>query len=434
MADVSKLFKLVYISSTNYAALETKDPMTLYFIKNTGKVFRGSQDFTESVRIVASYPETNQAQGVLYINSTTSEIKTWTGSAWRVVLPAIDSSVTENSTNLVTSGAVYTAIDDAIGDIDFSDYVTNITWDNTNRKLKVYKDDDQTVAFQVELDKIATDIAYDGSTGVISLKDVKGNVLQTVNIPLDNFVKDGYYDSTTESLVLEMQNGTTVSIPVSALIDIYYGSTTATAVTTVTDVSGQTQIQVNVRISARTGNAIQTLSTSGEEGLYVDISGKVDKVTNAVAGNIATFVSGGNVQDSGKVVGGSTISASPDANTLATEAAVQALANTKADLLTAFTAGDIATLSATGGLADSGKTIGGATITIDQQTQAASANILATEAGVKAYADGIAADVADNYILKSSINTDLTTGTPTDTQVASAAAVVDLMSWEIVPD
>lgn len=429
MADVSKLLKMVYISAAKYTALETKDPMTLYFIKNTGKIYRGSQDYTEAVRVVEDFPETNQAQGVIYIKASTSEAKTWTGSAWRVVIPAIDTAVTENSTNLVTSGAVYTAIDNAVGGIDFSDYVTNVEWDNETRKLKVYKDDATTVAFQVELDKIATDIAYDGSTGVISLKDVKGNVLKTVNIPLDNFVKDGHYDSATQSLVLEMQNGTTVSIPVSALIDIYYGSTTATAVTTVTDVSGQTQIQVNVRISAKTGNAIQTLTNEGEEGLYVDISGKVDKVTAAVAGNIATFVAGGNIQDSGKAVGGATLAATTDANTLATEAAVQAYADTKAARLTTFTAGDIATVGADGGLADSGKTIGGATLAATP-----TANTLATEAAVKTYADSIATAADDKYVAKTSINTDLTTGTPTDTQVASAAAVVDLLSWEIVED
>ena len=426
MADVSNLIKMVYISNANYIALTTKDSNTLYFIKDTNKIYRGTQDYTNSVRVVNSFPESNQAQGILYVNASTSEAKTWNGSTWVTVVRPVDTTVTENSTNLITSGAVYDAIDDAIGDIDFSDFVTNISWDNTNKKLKVYKDDEEVPSFQVELDKIATDIDYDGSTGVITLKDVKGATLKTINIPLDNFVASGTYDATTQSIILTLQNANTVTIPVSALVNIYYGSTTATAITTVSTVSGQETIQVAVRISTRANNAIQTISTSGEEGLFVDITGKADKVSGATSGNLAGLDSNGNLTDSGKAAGGATLAGTPDANTLATEAAVSTIAGTKVDKLTGtFAANDIATITATGGIQDSGKTIGGATLAATP-----SSNTLATEAAVKDYADTL----GNSYVEKTSINTDLTTGTPTDAQVASAAAVVDLMSWTIVPD
>ena len=54
------------------------------------------------------------------------------------------------------------------------------------------------------------------------------------------------------------------------------------------------------------------------------IDTKVDKVTGAVEGNLATFVSGGNIQDAGVSIGGSTLEASPTATKVATEAAVDA--------------------------------------------------------------------------------------------------------------
>lgn len=56
----------------------------------------------------------------------------------------------------------------------------------------------------------------------------------------------------------------------------------------------------------------------------VDISGKLDKVAAAHADEIITAKADGTVQVSGKKVGGATLAASPNANTLATEAAVDA--------------------------------------------------------------------------------------------------------------
>ncbi len=56
----------------------------------------------------------------------------------------------------------------------------------------------------------------------------------------------------------------------------------------------------------------------------VDLSGKMDKVTGATAGNIPTLTAEGGVADSGKKIGGEALAGTPDANTLATEKAVSA--------------------------------------------------------------------------------------------------------------
>ena len=53
--------------------------------------------------------------------------------------------------------------------------------------------------------------------------------------------------------------------------------------------------KIRVAISAVPYNAI----TKKNDGLHVDISDKVDKVAGATAGHIATFVSGGNLSDTG---------------------------------------------------------------------------------------------------------------------------------------
>ena len=54
----------------------------------------------------------------------------------------------------------------------------------------------------------------------VVLKDANGNVLstQTANLPLDSLIVDGSYDSDTESIILELDGGTTITIPVADLV------------------------------------------------------------------------------------------------------------------------------------------------------------------------------------------------------------------------
>lgn len=75
-------------------------------------------------------------------------------------------------------------------------------------------------------------------------------------------------------------------IDASALVDIYTASDTSIVV------SGY---KLKVRVSAAANNAI----TVKNDGLHVDISGKIDKVSGATAGNFAVFDSDGGVVDSG---------------------------------------------------------------------------------------------------------------------------------------
>jgi len=54
----------------------------------------------------------------------------------------------------------------------------------------------------------------------------------------------------------------------------------------------------------------------------VDLSGKLDKVTGAVAGNLPVLDADGALADSGRKMGGAVLAEAPDADTLATEKAV----------------------------------------------------------------------------------------------------------------
>ena len=66
---------------------------------------------------------------------------------------------------------------------------------------------------------------------------------------------------------------------------------------------------VSVKISAATGNHLAL----GADGLMVDVSDKADKVANATAGNIASLNASGNLEDSGHgVATDAEITAMPD--------------------------------------------------------------------------------------------------------------------------
>lgn len=311
------MIKFAYLSKAKYDLITTKDASTLYYLSDTLEVYKGTDLYNGGVKLVTDFP-TTPAQGVIYVSTTTGEGKVHNGTAWTQVIRPVDTTVTSGSTNLVTSGAVYTAINTAVGGIDFTDYVTGVTWNGTTAKLTIAKGDSSS---DITITKVATDLAYDGATGTISIKDTAGTVLASAIIPLDNFVSSGLYDAESENLVLTMQNGDTVSIPASALVDIYYGGSTTTTTTSIETINDRETIKVAVKISESANNAITTQA----DGLHVDISGKLNVISSGTSGNFVKVAANGQVADSGYIAGGATLDASPSENTLATEAAVAAI-------------------------------------------------------------------------------------------------------------
>lgn len=68
------------------------------------------------------------------------------------------------------------------------------------------------------------EFSVDNSTFILTatLKNANGEILgtpQTVDLPLESVVVNGSYDAATKSIILTLQNGNTVDIPVSDLID-----------------------------------------------------------------------------------------------------------------------------------------------------------------------------------------------------------------------
>lgn len=112
----------------------------------------------------------------------------------------------------------------------------------------------------------------------------------------------------------------------------------------------------------------------------IDLSTKIDKVSGATANNLPVLTAEGGLSDSGKAIGGDTLAGSPNANTLATEVAVQTAIATgttnKVDKVVG-TVGNAVEFGADGAIADSGMTFGGETL-----AESPNGTTLATEAAV----------------------------------------------------
>lgn len=302
----------------DYKALKVKDVESLYFIEETGEIYRGEVPFTQACEFynAAKARPAVGGLGKLYIDETTLAGSVWTGSAYKEIIKPVDTEVKADSTNLVTSGAVAAYVGATVGD-GIKKVVKTVEWVEDEAALKVTLQD--ATSSKVPLTKIATKLAYDGTTGKITLSDAAGTTLSEANIPLDNFVKSGSYDVTTKSIVLTMQNGNSVSIPAADLIDIYTGSTTTSATVAV---SNKNEITATVKVSAEEGNLLSVAA----DGLKVAADGtKADKVAAAHTDELLVADATGNNKLSGVKVGGATLATAPNATTVATEAAVKAI-------------------------------------------------------------------------------------------------------------
>jgi hypothetical protein len=185
------------------------------------------------------------------------------------------------------------------------------------------------------------------------------------------------------------------------------------------------QFTAEAIVAETAGNLLQVT----DNGLYVavDLSGYMVRDTDAVQSNLAMFDANGNAVDAGVTAGAATLSGS-SASVLATEAAVAAIrdalqgaVNGKMAKVESGKAGEVLVATADGNSEVSGVKVGGATM-------AASPNAatLATEAAVNTYVTGYAVAKA-SVVANGSMNT--TVAAASDELVPSEKALVAAISW-----
>ncbi len=173
-------------------------------------------------------------------------------------------------------------------------------------------------------------LTIDNSTFVVTaqLKDQDGNNLgtaQTIDLPLESVVVNGTYDSVNKKIILTLQNGNTIDIPVSDLISGLLksgdnislltndaGYITASSLPTVND--GQLDIQVNGSsvatftanqsgnttanivvgsgLPSQTGNAGKVLGTDGTDASWqysITDKGMYSAITQYYPGDVVLY-------------------------------------------------------------------------------------------------------------------------------------------------
>lgn len=399
------MIKWVITTSTAYAGLDLKDTNALYFLQDTQEIYKGETSFTQSIVMVEDRFPAKGAQGKIYIHGTTLEGKVWNGSAWKTVIQPVATSLSDSATeNKAVSGeAVKAYVTEKLTTAITGKFVDGITYDKATKELSYTKNGTAT---KVGIEGFVTGASYDGGSGKLSFT-VQGGEAIDINLPKDNFVKSGLYNKVSKEIVLTLVDGSEVKIPAGDLVDINEFQSTETVELTS---SPEGVVSANVKISATEGNQI----TKNADGLFVaatDISGKLDKVTAAKAGEIIVANADGTVKVSGKKAGGATLADSPNENTLASEAAVSAIKTALESSINAkFDKSNIVT-------------------TVSAVASASDTKV----ASERAVANAIEA-INNSKLDKSSVTATISESSNSASKVASESAVVAALSWVVLND
>lgn len=414
-----------YVTRAEYdaASADTKTADKLYYLQDTGEIYRGTQSFSESVILYTEEP-TVKAIGKLYVNSNTLEGKVWTGSAWKVVVQAAATTLSATDTLQPVSGkAVSDFVKQQIDGVTGSgDLVAGISYAAGTNTLTAAMADGTTD--DIPLTNVAADLVYDAATGLLQVKNAQGTTIGNgINLDLERFVSSAEYDHETGKITLVFNDGgTPLEIDIGDLVDTYTAANSSTVRMTVTG----NRFTAEAIVATTAGNLLQAT----DNGLYVavDLSGYMVRDTDAVQGNLAMFDANGNAIDAGVVAGAATLSGT-SAAVLATEAAVAAIRTTlqaaidgKMNKVDSGHGDELLKATADGHAALTGVKVGGAAL-------AASPNAatLATEAAVNTFVTGYA-------VAKSSVvaNGDMqtTVAAASDELVPSEKTLVAAISWK----
>lgn len=80
-------------------------------------------------------------------------------------------------------------------------------------------------AKKTEVEDSITDVSYNSSSGVWTFTKSDGTIM-VIDQPIEQIIKEGYYDATTEEIVLVMWDESEIRIPAEALVNIYTGVNT----------------------------------------------------------------------------------------------------------------------------------------------------------------------------------------------------------------
>lgn len=164
-------------------------------------------------------------------------------------------------------------------------FVTSV--DKTNWNNKVDKNVNNLTYYTLKTDTGSLiDLEINSSTYVVTLmlKDIDGNVISTdtIDLPLESVVVNGSFDSVNKKIILTLQNGNTVEIPVGDLVAGLQ-----------TEITSQNKLASDLVDDSNSGNKFVTTSEKQTWNNKLDQEDLADYVKNT---DYATSSKGGTIK------------------------------------------------------------------------------------------------------------------------------------------
>ena len=305
MSTTRARMNFVQLTQGIYGALESIDSNTLYFCTDTNRIYLGTNLMSRPAQVVSELPNSGQIQKTVYVNTTDKCVYYFDGAEFQKVggsdAALVDVSISGKKMTTTTAGG--TSSTKVIGGL-----FDNITYSNGVLSLSVTNDNGSSNSTSSYDLNIPVEQYLSGvSRKVVSSEDISG---------ADSSVYSGCVANDI-GILFTMIDGSKMFVKLTDLIDTYTSGSTNTDVVKV-NISGY---GVSATLNFDT-NHFETDSVTGALKIKASAINSLSAVSGATENNVMLFNSSGNAKDGGKKVGSSTLAVSPDANTLATEAAV----------------------------------------------------------------------------------------------------------------
>lgn len=362
--------KVNFVGGTQalYNALTVKDPNTLYFISDTQRIYKGDVDMTQSMIPVTNFPDAG-IEGKIYIHVNTLEVQVYYNGAWMVVSPGyIDTldkfELEANGSKLATIDAIKAHVDKVL-EARTESLVKEAQFDAVSGKVQLFGKDATTPLSEAELTGVSHDAQYDATNLRITIPQYGKDDL-VIDLPKDNFLADAYFDKAFDfedgtvgpAIVLVVKTGTAesaeekkIAIPAASMQNDYTAGKTDSIQVVIDDTH---KIKARIIIDPKTSDGAlmiwdDTNKKIGTVGVKIDqdtttemgesntsiptaavIAAAIKKAASEITGgllaegneNEVVISTAKGIVRSGMVIGGAVLADVPNANTLATEAAV----------------------------------------------------------------------------------------------------------------
>ena len=280
-------------TQAEYDALATKDNTKVYFCTDSGKLYRGGVDFTNSMLVVTEKPQAPLA-GKIYFITSTNTVEAYVGNAWKTFQMDYVTSVAgggagidgdSTDAQLATAKAVWEAIENyaTSGDAVKGIAQTTVTDPETSvvttvpGSLTITKTDDSTEV--VNINGLLKTPVWDGVARTLTFPNTDGTSY-VANIGKDIFIDptaNNRYENGNIYLYLndgtQGSTATEIVIPVTSLITDYFGTDTDSISVDIDDTTHEVSARVNIRPdSAEVGSEFTNALKCNASGMYVDLS------------------------------------------------------------------------------------------------------------------------------------------------------------------